>query len=183
MISYLKRKDKTQIQSWWPIRDCTPTGDDITRHQNMNTQKEQHTWKTEHLTQQHGLTQSNKMNPKTNHDPTYPEGDKAISQTEHTYTWYTGQIPPYTSHCFIAIIYITDTNRRITRWTEVPTVRGWPVFHSENISEFFQLQPWTPSAFFRLQLPLSSRDASEYFLFQVPSSSPKHYCRLPPLQI
>ena len=48
-------------------------------------------------------------------------------------------------------------------WSEV--VRGRPVFHSENILEFFQLQPWTPLAFFGLQLPLSSGDTSEYFLF------------------
>ena len=61
-------------------------------------------------------------------------------------------------------------------------VRGWPVFCSENISEFFQLQPQTPSAFFGLQQPPSSRDTSEYFLFQAPSSSPQHYCTLPPLQ-
>ena len=55
------------------------------------------------------------------------------------------------------------------------TVRGRPVFHSKSISEFFQLWPWTPSAFFRLRLPPSSRDTSEYFLFQAPSSSPQHY--------
>ena len=62
-----------------------PTGDDITRHQNMNTQKEQHARKTEHLTQKHRPTQNNEMNPKTNHNPAYPERDKGISQTEHTY--------------------------------------------------------------------------------------------------
>ena len=56
-----------------------PTGDNITRHQNMNTQKEQHAWKTEHLTQKHGPTQSNETNPKTNHDPAYPEGDEGMS--------------------------------------------------------------------------------------------------------
>ena len=54
-------------------------------------------------------------------------------------------------------------------------VRGQPVFHSENILEFFQLQPWTPLVFFGLQLPLSSRDALEYFHFRAPSSSPQHY--------
>ena len=56
------------------------------------------------------------------------------------------------------------------------SVRGRPVFCSENILEFFQLSPRTPSAFFGLQPPLSSRDTSEYFSFQAPSSSPQHYC-------
>ena len=61
-------------------------------------------------------------------------------------------------------------------------VRGQqPVFHSENISEFFKLWPQTPSAFLRLQLPPSSRDTSEYFLFRAPSSSPQHYPTLLPL--
>ena len=60
-------------------------------------------------------------------------------------------------------------------------VRGQPVFCSKNISEFIQLRPWTPSAFFGLQPPLSSGDTLEYFLFQVPSSSPQHYCMLLPL--
>ena len=41
-------------------------------------------------------------------------------------------------------------------------VRGWHVFHSENILEFFQLQPQTPLVFFGLWPPPSSRDASEY---------------------
>ena len=62
------------------------------------------------------------------------------------------------------------------------SVRGQPVFRSENISEFFQLQPQTPLAFFGLRLPQSSRDTLEYLLFQSPSSSPQHYCTLPPLQ-
>ena len=44
-------------------------------------------------------------------------------------------------------------------------VRGRPVFCSKNILEFFQLQPQTPLAFFRLCLPLSSGDTLEYFLF------------------
>ena len=42
-------------------------------------------------------------------------------------------------------------------------VRGGPVFCSKSISEFFQLWPQTPSAFFRLQLPPSSGDASEAY--------------------
>ena len=61
-------------------------------------------------------------------------------------------------------------------------VRGRPVFCSENISEFFQLRPWTPSAFFGLRPPLSSGDTSEYFSFRAPSNSPQHYCMLPPLR-
>ena len=60
-------------------------------------------------------------------------------------------------------------------------VRGWPVFHSQNISESFQLWPQTPSAFFRLWLPPSSGDTLEYFLFRAPSSSPQCYCMLLPL--
>ena len=52
----------------------------------MNTQKEQHAHKTEHLTQQHGPTESNETNPKTNHDPAYPEGDKGISQKPNAHT-------------------------------------------------------------------------------------------------
>ena len=59
------------------------------------------------------------------------------------------------------------------------TVSRRPVFHSENISEFFQLRLQTSLAFFGLQPPLSSGDTSEYFLFQAPSSSPQHYCTLP----
>ena len=65
---------------------------------------------------------------------------------------------------------------------KVLDVRGRPVFHSKNISEFFQLRPQTPSAFFGLRPPLSSRDTSEYFSFQAPSNSPQHYCALPPLR-
>ena len=61
------------------------------------------------------------------------------------------------------------------------SVRGWPVFRSKSILEFFQLQPRTPSAFFRLWLPPSFGDALEYFLFQAPSSNPQHYhAHLPP---
>ena len=60
-------------------------------------------------------------------------------------------------------------------------VRGWPVFHSKAVSEFCQLRPQTPSAFFRLQPPPSSRDTSQHFLFQAPSSSPQCYHTLLPL--
>ena len=62
-----------------------------------------------------------------------------------------------------------------------PDVRGRPVFCSQNISKSFQLQHRTPSAFFGLWPPPSSRDTSEYFLFQAPSSSPQRYCTLLPL--
>ena len=65
---YLIRKDKINPnthRSRWPMRDRAPTGDDITRHQNTNTQKEQHARKTEHLTQEHGPTQINEMNHTT----------------------------------------------------------------------------------------------------------------------
>ena len=55
-------------------------------------------------------------------------------------------------------------------------IRGWPLFHSESILEFFQLWPQTLLAFFGLWLPPSSRDTSQYFLFWAPSSSPQHYC-------
>ena len=61
-------------------------------------------------------------------------------------------------------------------------VRGQPVFHSEAVSEFCQLQPRTPSAFLRLRAPPSSGDASKDFLFQAPSSSPQHYRVLLPFQ-
>ena len=64
----------------------------------------------------------------------------------------------------------------------VTTVRGWLLLHSEGISEFFQLQPRTPMAFFGLQLPPSSRNASEFFLLQAPSSNPQHYHTLLPSQ-
>ena len=47
-------------------------------------------------------------------------------------------------------------------------VRGWPVFCSEAVLEFCQLQPQTPSALFGLQPPPSSRDTSKYFLFRAP---------------
>ena len=85
-----------------------------------------------HLTQQHGPTQSNEMNPKTNHDPAYPEGAKACPKTKHAYTWHTGQIPPSISHCFIAIIYI---DRRFTRQSQVPT---W-ILDSRQVSTSFPL--------------------------------------------
>ena len=56
-------------------------------------------------------------------------------------------------------------------------VRGWPVFRSKNILEFFQLWPQTPLAFFRLWPPLSSEDALEYFLFQAQHTS---WSQVPP---
>ena len=59
-------------------------------------------------------------------------------------------------------------------------VRGWPLFHSEGISEFFQLWPQTPSAFFGLWPPPSSRNASEFFLLWAPY--PQHYHMLLPPQ-
>ena len=61
------------------------------------------------------------------------------------------------------------------------SVRGQPVSRSKDISESFQLWPQTPLAFFGLQLPPSSGDTSEYFLFQPPSSSPQRSCTLLPL--
>ena len=69
-------------------------------------------------------------------------------------------------------------------WTvcQMVSVRGWPIFHSKSILELEKLWPQTHSAFFKLRPPPSSGDASEYFLFQAPSSSPQLYRVLLPLQ-
>ena len=60
--------------------------------------------------------------------------------------------------------------------------QGMTSFCSEGISEFFQLQPQTSLAFFRLQLPSGPRNTSEFFLFQAPSSNLQHYHALLPPQ-
>ena len=50
--------------------------------------------------------------------------------------------------------------------------QGKTPFPLQSVSEFFQLWPWTPLAFFRLSLPPSSRNTLEYFLLWAPSSRP-----------
>ena len=65
---------------------------------------------------------------------------------------------------------------------KLPCVRGWPLFCSEAILEFFQLWPQMLSTFFGPQLLPSSRNTLEFLLFWPPSSSPQHYHALTPPQ-
>ena len=78
------------------------------------------------------------------------------------------------SHGYDVVMNFVDSVSKISHFipmhTTLMAVRGRPVFHSKNISESFQLQ-----------LPPSSGDTSEHFLFRAPSSSPQCYCMLLPL--
>ena len=81
------------------------------------------------------------------------------------------------------------TSSMITEAVELPIcfppnnlfVRGQPHFYSETISEFFQLWPWIPLAFFGLRPPPNPRNALEFFLLWASSSNPqRHHVLLPP---
>ena len=148
-----------RLHAHWRWHHQTP------EHEHTNRTARMEDW-TPHTGARTDTEQRDEPHHKTNHDPAYPEGDEGIYQTKYAYTWHTGQIPPHISHCFIAIFYIIDTDRRFTRWTQVPT---W-ILDSRQVSTSFSplyygcIRPYSQNSIQNLFTPIENLILSNHRL-------------------